>query len=81
MKNNEWFWSSIFIGFHVGLITHGGWIFSVLLLLIKTLFYLMVIVSDGKTTHVWKPLYISFTGLAIGITLLIIKFNKWIDEK
>ena len=81
MKNSDSFWSATFIGFHIGLIQQGGWIISILLLLIKTLLCLIVIVSDGKTTHVWKPLYISFTGLLIGLTLFILKFNKWIDEK
>lgn len=81
MKNSEWFWCSMFVGFHAGLISQGGWITSILLLLIKTLLCLMVIVSDGKTTHVWKPLYISFLGLVIGIILLVLKFNKWVDKE
>jgi len=82
MKNNEWFWCAATLGFHVGLIKNNGVGLSIIILILTSFLCLLSIVDHGvKTTNIWKPLFISFTGLAIGITLLIIKFNKWIDGK
>ncbi len=84
MKNSDWFWCSAILGFHVGLIKqgHDGIFTSCIILLITSFICLFSIVANGvKTTEVWKPLFISFTGLIIGITLLIINFNKWVDKE
>jgi len=82
MKNSEKFYSLLLIILNVWLIYHGEWIFSLFLLLIPSIFLLMEIGSfNRRTTQIWKPLYISFLGIVIGVILLVLKFNKWIDGK
>lgn len=82
MKNSEKFYSLLLIIINIVLISLGEWIISLFLLLIPSIILLGGIITHNKrTTKIWKPLYISFLGIVIGIILLVLKFNKWIDKE
>lgn len=77
---SEILFSILFIIFYYWLFTLGndGIYIALTVLLIPTIIHIIQICDDDcETSKIWKPLYISYSGLLILLVLMSIKIKLW----